>query len=229
MRHKSGISIIIPVIDEEDTISETLESTKGAQGDVEWIVVDGGCRDGSIKKARDLGANVIESVAGRSRQMNEGARAAKGDMLLFLHADTRLPRGWENHIRRILGQDGTVAGAFRLSIDDPFPGLRLIEKLAHFRAARMKMPYGDQAIFMTKETFFEVDGYPEIPIMEDFEMMRRLGRRGRIEIAPATVLTSAHRHREIGFLKTTLVNQGIILAYLFGISPERLSSWYGKK
>ena len=224
-----GISIVIPVINEEDAIGRALESTQGAKGMVERIVIDGGSHDGTVRKAHDLGARVIESTAGRSQQMNEGARAAKGDTLLFLHADTRLPPGYENHIHRILGRDGTVAGAFQLSIDDPFHGLRLIERLANFRSVRMGMPYGDQAIFLAKETFFRVGGFPEIPIMEDFELMRRLRRQGRIEIAPAPVLTSAQRYHEVGFFKTTLINQGIILAYLFGSSPERLSNWYRKR
>jgi rSAM/selenodomain-associated transferase 2 len=224
-----GISIVIPAINEEDRIGQALESTQGAKGVVERIVVDGGSRDGTMKQALVHGARVIESVAGRSRQMNEGARRAQGDILLFLHADTRLPAGYENHVHRILGQYGTVAGAFRLAIDDPFPGLRWIEKLAHFRSVRMGMPYGDQAIFLAKDTFFRVGGFPEMPIMEDFELMRRLRRRGRIEIATAPVLTSARRYHAVGFLRTTLVNQAIILAYLSGIPPERLMNWYRKK
>jgi len=224
-----GISIVIPAVNEEDTIGQALESTQGAKRVLERIVVDGGSRDGTVREALDHGARVIESVAGRSRQMNEGARRALGELLVFLHADTRLPAGYENHVHRILGRSGTVAGAFRLAIDDCFPGLRWIEKLAHFRSVRMRMPYGDQAIFLAKETFFRVGGFPEMPIMEDFELMRRLGRQGRIEIAPAPVLTSARRYHELGFFKTTFVNQAIILAYLCGISPERLSNWYRRK
>ncbi len=224
-----GISIVIPALNEEDAIGQALESTQGAKGVLERIVVDGGSRDGTVKEALDHGARVIESVAGRSRQMNEGAWRAQGNILLFLHADTRLPSGYENHVHRILSRSGTAAGAFRLSIDDSFAGLRWIEKLAHFRSVRMAMPYGDQAIFLAKETFFRVGGFPEMPIMEDFELMRRLGRQGRIEIAPAPVLTSARRYREVGFFGTTLINQAIILAYLCGISPERSSNWYRRK
>jgi hypothetical protein len=137
-----------------------------------------------------------------------------------------LPPGFEHHVREILDRPDTVAGSFRLGIDGGFPGLRLIEWLANFRSVRMGMPYGDQAIFIRSDRFRGAGGFPEIPIMEDFELMRRLRRKGRIGIAPVSVLTSARRYREHGLLRTTWINQLMIIAYLMGVSPRRLARWY---
>ena len=158
--------------------------------------------------------------------MNAGARAAEGKVLLFLHADTRLPPGFEHHVLEILDRPDTVAGAFRLGIDGRFPGLRVIEWLANFRSIFMGMPYGDQAIFIAADRFHRTGGFPEIPIMEDFALMRRLRSQGRIGIARTAVSTSSRRYDESGFWRTTWINQLMIIAYLAGISPARLARWY---
>jgi rSAM/selenodomain-associated transferase 2/rSAM/selenodomain-associated transferase 1 len=221
-----SISIVIPVVDEGDEIRSAIAATRGDPSVVERIVVDGGSTDGSVEKARSCGARVVRSAPWRSKQMNAGAKAAAGDVLLFLHADTRLPPGFERHIREILGRPDTVAGAFRLAIDGSFPGLRVIEWLANFRSIRMGMPYGDQAIFIHADRFHRAGGFPEIPVMEDFEFMRRRRREGRIGIAPASAVTSVRRYRKYGFWRTTWVNQLMIIAYLLGFSPGRLSRWY---
>ena len=145
---------------------------------------------------------------------------------MFLHADTKLPPGFGHHVREVLVRPKTVAGAFRLRIDGVLPGLRVIEWLADFRSICMGMPYGDQAIFLEADRFHKTGGFPEIPIMEDFAFMRKLRREGRIGIAPVSVVTSARRYEEFGFWRTTWMNQLIIIAYLMGISPERLARWY---
>ena len=158
--------------------------------------------------------------------MNAGARASRGDILLFLHADTRLPPGFEHHVREVLDRPDTVAGAFRLGIDGSLKGLRVIEWLANVRSVCMGMPYGDQAIFIEAARFVRAGGFPEIPIMEDFAFMRRLRREGRIGIAPVSVATSARRYNELGFWRATWINQLMIIGYLMGVSPERLARWY---
>ena len=220
------LSIIVPACNEAGSVEAALESTQGAPGTIERIVVDGGSRDETIKRAKARGARVIFSPPGKAKQMNAGARAARGEGLVFLHADTRLPRGFGYHIREILSRPGTVAGAFRLRIQGAFTGLRLIEGLANFRSVRMDMPYGDQAIFLKADRFRRINGFPEMPFMEDFELMRLLRRQGRIGIAPVAAVTSDRRYRELGILRTTGVNQLIIAAYWAGVSPDRLATWY---
>jgi rSAM/selenodomain-associated transferase 2/rSAM/selenodomain-associated transferase 1 len=220
------ISIIIPVRDEAETIVQALASTEDAEYVVERLVVDGGSHDGTVQKARACGAQVLVSPCGRARQMNAGARAATGDTFLFLHADTCLPHGFEHHVRQILGRPGTVAGAFRLRFDGKSPALRLIELLANVRSTSRAMPYGDQAIFLQADRFNRAGGFPEMPLMEDFELMRRLRRQGRIEIAPVAAVTSARRYEQKGALRTAMLNKMIILAYVMGVSPDRLAHWY---
>lgn len=220
------LSIIIPVIDEEDAIESALAGTVGIPLVGERIVVDGGSRNGSVEKARSCGARILTSPPGRSGQMNAGAQAAQGDILLFLHADTRLPPGFEHHVLEVLDRPGTVAGAFRLRIEGGLRGLRVIEGLANFRSIAMGMPYGDQAIFLRADRFLRAGGFPEMPIMEDFAFMRKLRREGRIGIARASVITSSRRYDQMGFWRTTWINQLVILAYLMGVHPERLARWY---
>ncbi|MBI3949705.1 MAG: TIGR04283 family arsenosugar biosynthesis glycosyltransferase [Acidobacteria bacterium] len=219
------ISIIIPTLNEAANIEATLASTRSAS-DVEVIVVDGGSRDNTADLARAGGAKVLTTDAGRAGQMNAGAAAAKGAVLLFLHADTRLPERFDESIGQVLLRPSTVAGAFQLRIEGSEWGLRIIERLANWRSHHWQMPYGDQAIFLRTETFHDIGGFPDLPIMEDFELIRRLRRRGRIAIVPVPIVTSARRWEKMGVLKTTFINQAMIIAHLMGVSPARLARWY---
>ena len=220
------ISVILPTLDEAERVGSALAATRGARHVVERIVVDGGSRDGTRAVARALGARVLETKPERAAQMNLGARRARGDVLLFLHADTILPAGFAWHIQETLSNPRNVAGAFRLGIAGPAPGLRIIERLANFRSVWMGMPYGDQAIFVRASSFAAIGGFPEMPIMEDFELMRRLRRQGRVRIAPSAVRTCGRRYDRIGVLRTTGINQAVIAAYLLGVRPARLARWY---
>jgi hypothetical protein len=152
--------------------------------------------------------------------------AARSDVLLFLHGDTRLPGGFDKHVLSLLTMPGTVAGAFALSIDGPEIGLRIIEKLANFRSRFFQMPYGDQAIFLRASFFRSIGGFPEMPIMEDFVFVQRVKKEGRVAIAPIAVTTSSRRWKKLGILKTTLINQAVLLAYFSGRDPVRLAIWY---
>lgn len=219
------ISIIIPTLNEAGNIKEAIAITQ-LSTNVEVIVVDGGSRDDTVKIAQSLGVKVISSSPGRAMQMNAGAVAASGDILLFLHADTRLPTGFDEMVRTALQQSETVAGAFKLRINASLLSLRWVEWGVNVRSHFCQMPYGDQAIFLTKKVFQEIGGFPELLIMEDFELMRRLKRIGRIVIIPTPVLTSARRWLKKGVFKTTLLNQVVIIAYLLGFSPERIYRWY---
>ncbi len=222
------ISVIIPALNEAEGIEATLrEAERGSN--LEIIVADGQSQDGTEQIARSRGAIVLTTPTGRASQMNAGAALATGDILLFLHADTRLPLGFDVLIRQALAQPNTVGGAFELSIDAPFPGLRRIERLANWRSRRLHLPYGDQGIFMRADVFWGLGGFPDLAIMEDFEMARRLGRRGNIAIVPEPVVTSARRWLARGVGRTTLINQMVIAAYYLGVPPARIARWYRRK
>ncbi|MBN3874379.1 TIGR04283 family arsenosugar biosynthesis glycosyltransferase [Nostoc sp. JL33] len=222
------ISIIIPAINEAGNIKEAIATTQQSIN-IEVILVDAGSKDGTVEIAQSLGVKVISSSLGRAVQMNAGALAASGEILLFLHADTRLPTGFDEMIRTVLQQPGIVAGAFNLRIDASLLSLRWVEWGVNMRSHIYQMPYGDQAIFLTKAVFQQIGGFPELPIMEDFELMRRLKRTGRIVIIPTPVVTSARRWLQKGVFKTTLLNQIVIIAYLLGVSPKRICRWYRRE
>ncbi len=219
------ISIIIPTLNESENIKATLVSTQSSTN-VEVIVVDGGSEDNTVDIAESLGVKVIAGYKNRARQMNAGAMNATGDILLFLHADTLLPANFDAMIRTALQQPSTVAGAFALRINAPDIGLRLVELGVKYRSKLFKMPYGDQAIFITKDKFKDIGGFPELAIMEDFEFIRNLKDLGKITFIPVPVITSPRRWLKKGILQTTLINQFVIIAYFLGISPERIRSWY---
>lgn len=230
MKFIEKISIIIPVLNELKTIAATLASTEPSTN-IEVIVVDGGSVDGTLDLVRSLGATGLSSPAGRAIQMNAGAVVATGDILLFLHADTRLPPEFDTMIRAAMesppaGVQVAVAGAFRLQIDAPASSFRAIERGVNWRSRFLQLPYGDQAIFLRATTFDRLGGFLELPIMEDFDSICRLKRLGHITIIPVPVITSARRWLKHGILKTTLINQIMIVAYLLGVSPQRLLRWY---
>ncbi|NER49269.1 MAG: glycosyltransferase family 2 protein [Symploca sp. SIO1A3] len=222
------ISIIIPVINEATTIKKVLVRLSSIQN-VEVIVVDGGSQDETRTIAQSLGVKVISTTAGRAHQMNIGAAAATGDILLFLHADTSLPPRFDILIRQTLQNAQTIAGAFELRIDAQLRGLRFIEKMVNWRSRFFAMPYGDQAIFLRAATFKQIGGFANLPIMEDFELMRCLKSRGKITILSASVLTSGRRWQKLGVIQTTLINQVVIIAYFLGISPDIIVGWYRGK
>jgi rSAM/selenodomain-associated transferase 2 len=220
------ISIIIPVLNEEKNLGMAIASTRTTPS-TEVIVVDGGSTDGTAALAAALGVTVLSTSAGRAHQMNIGAEAATGDILLFLHADTRLPVGFNDLVcKTLFSEDDIVAGAFSLKIDSTLRSLRWIERGVNWRSRFLQMPYGDQAIFLKADTFHKVGGFPEQPIMEDFELVRRLQQLGKIAIVSAPVVTSARRWLKRGVFRTTLINQLVILGYLLGVNRERLGQLY---
>ena len=222
------LSIIIPTLNEAAAIARTLSHFEGVEN-LEVIVVDGGSIDKTAGLARSQGAKVIQSNPGKAIQMNTGAAAAAGDIIVFLHADTLLPEDFGSQIVSALNKNGVAAGAFQLAIDSTGVGIRIIESMANLRSRFLRLPYGDQALFMKKSQFEKIGGFPELPIMEDFVLIRRLKRQGKIVIVPAAVMTSPRRWLHMGILKTWLINQLIIIAYYLGISPERLNRWYRRE
>ena len=196
---------------------------------MEVILVDGGSSDTTRESAFSAGLRVLTSPRGRARQMNAGAWEAKGEFLLFLHADTLLPDEFADYIPGILSKPGVSAGAFQLKFHPPLPGLQFIEKLANWRARTLQWPYGDQAIFLRADRFRALGGFADIPILEDLDLIRRLRRQGSIAIAPVSVIASSRRWQHYGVWRTSLINQFILAGHLAGISPNRLARWYQKK
>ena len=222
------VSVIIPALNEEARLGETLRAV-GRAAVHQVIVVDGGSGDRTAELARKAGAEVVFHPPGRAGQLNRGAARASGEILLFLHADTILPPDYPDHIRLLLARPHTSAGAFSLALKGTHPGLRLIEGLAGFRCRPSVCPTATRPLFLTADTFWRAGGFPDQALMEDFELVRRLKKLGRIRIAPAPARTSARRWLKMGLLKTTLLNQLIILAYYLNISPDTLARLYTRR
>ncbi|MBI1356711.1 MAG: glycosyltransferase [Acidobacteria bacterium] len=220
------LSVIIPALNEAGRIGRTVRGAL-VPGVAEVLVVDGGSRDGTAEEAAAAGARVLTGVRGRGPQQNAGAREAVGETLLFLHADTTLPPDFPQHVERTLAAPGVAAGAFRFRLDEPGYSLRLVEWMVNRRSHLLQMPYGDQGIFLRRATFEQAGGFPEAPLLEDYELIRRLRRLGRIGIAPAPVVTSSRRWRRLGVWRTTWSNQMCLLAYWLDVSPERIARWRG--
>jgi uncharacterized protein len=220
------ISVIIPVYHEDETLLHTLSHLKAmahAQN-YEIIVVDTHERT-TVERLHVSAVRVAFSNKGRSSQMNEGARKARGELLLFLHADTLLPYHWDQKIESALHV--TKAGAFSLGINDSHLGLFCIETLANLRTQMTKIPYGDQAHFFQASFFRSLGGYVQIALMEDVEMMKRLKKRGeKIALLKSKVLTSPRRWHKEGILYVTLRNRALSFLYWVGVSPIKLSQFY---
>ena len=224
------ISIVIPAIDEAFTINETVSGLKSLRFACapEIVVVDGRSDRSTVGAILEKDVIRLMSAKGRSVQMNAGARVCTGDVLLFLHADTLLPEDAPVLIEKAVVKDGAKAGAFDLGIRSEKSGYRLIEKMVWLRTRLTRIPYGDQAIFVERKFFERLGGYAPIVLMEDVELMRRIKRRGeRIAIIPRKTRTSARRWEKEGIVFCTLRNWLLASLYYAGVSPERLSRFYG--
>ncbi|WP_043484841.1 TIGR04283 family arsenosugar biosynthesis glycosyltransferase [Geothrix fermentans] len=223
------ISVIIPTLDEATQIGPCLDQFAAQLGDWELVVVDGGSRDGTVALAEARGARVIQASGGRGPQMNAGAAAAEGWILLFLHADGRLPPHASRLIHRILACPGIAAGAFRVRHQPHrWTGTwkaRLL-RLADLRSRYTRRPYGDQGLFMNRSIFQAAGGFPPRPLMEDLAMARRLARLGRVHTVREEVRTSGRRFESAPIRAFLCMNTFPVLDRL-GVSPERLKRWYG--
>ncbi len=223
------ISVIIPVFNECQNIRKCIEGILSEGTGSEIIFCDGGSTDGSpdaVEAYRDSCVTLLRTRKGRGTQMNAGASAAGGDILLFLHADTRLDRGWHDAVLRALEDPAVVAGAFSLRIGNPKWRYRLIEYMVKYRCRILKLPYGDQALFMKRNVFERIGGYRDIPLMEDVEIADRLKGAGRIVILDKGAVTDARRWEKEGWLYTSARNQLIRCLYRIGVDPGKLAGIY---
>ena len=214
------ISVIIPVYHEDETLLQTIETLRqnATHNDVEIIVVDT-LEQTTLNRLHVKDIRTGMAPKGRASQMNEGALMAQGDILVFLHADTQLPKAWDILIEKALHVN--KAGAFSLGIDDTHIALRFIETMANLRTKMTKIPYGDQAHFFQASFFKELGGYAKIPLMEDIELMQRIKKQGEtIALLNEKVLTSSRRWHKEGILYTTLRNRVLSFLYWIGVNPK---------
>lgn len=216
------VSVVIPTLDEELLLPATLESVRRDASEV--LVVDGGSADRTRERAAAAGARVVESPRGRGPQLDRGAREARGDWIVFLHADTRLEAGWCTAIRGLA--EGVVGGAFRFALDSTRPGRRYAEWAVALRCRLLGLPFGDQAIFCRREAYAAAGGFPPEPLFEDLAFLLRLRRLGPTALLAPRATTSARRWEQHGALVTTLRNNALVLLFLAGVSPGRLAAFY---
>jgi rSAM/selenodomain-associated transferase 2 len=219
------VSVIIPVLADADEVERLVHQIPPASP-VEVVVVDGGPDPRVDRLERWPHVRLIRAPRGRGRQMNAGAAAATGEWLLFLHADSRLPPGWTEHLRR--APVHAAGGWFRFALDDPAWQARVIERGVRWRVRLFRLPYGDQGLFVRRQVFAALGGFRELPLLEDVDFVRRLVRAGPVFELPLPLLTSSRRWRRDGWFRRSARNVAIISCYFAGVSPGRLARWYGQ-
>lgn len=219
------ISVVIPALDEEAQLADTVASAR-APGVGEIIVVDGGSGDATAHVASQHADLVLSAARGRAAQMNAGAAAARGDVLLFLHADTRLPPGFDAAVLDALADPATASGRFDVRLMPSTLLLRAVAELMNLRSRLSGIATGDQAIFVRRGVFEAIGGFEPIPLMEDIALTRALKRRGRIACLHARVETSSRRWLRDGPLRTILLMWWLRFLYFCGVPPERLRERY---
>lgn len=226
MWRRPYLSVIIPVLNEAKYLRRTIAAARTR--DTEVIVVDGGSQDASADIAMGAGAGVISASTGRAVQQNTGAASARGRVFLFLHADTLLPKGFVARIFETLMDSNVAVGAFGFKTDFGGLGMGLIERAANIRSALFKLPYGDQGLFMTRETFDTLGGFPEVPIAEDLFLVRQAAALGDIKTIASKAVTSGRRWQKSGIVRTTAANYMVAAGCLMGKSPHHLAQLHAR-
>ena len=221
-----SVSVILPVLNEAHILEETLARLVSLDGNAEIIVVDGGSSDGTVSIAGRF-AKVLRSAQGRAAQMNTGAKSARGDVFLFLHADTHLPDGAFTAIENSLIEPEIIGGRFNISLNEKGWQYRMVGYGINLRDRLIQGFTGDQAIFVRKAAFDALGGYRDMPLMEDLDLGRRMCRLGKVARLPMTVSTSARRWKKNGVFRTIVLMWALRLSYLVGLPSRRLSRLYG--
>jgi rSAM/selenodomain-associated transferase 2 len=216
------ISVVIPALNEGAGIAAAIGSAR--DGAEEVIVVDGGSSDATRAVAARAGAIVLDAPASRGVQLDAGAQSASGEWLVFLHADTRLERGWPDALGSL--PPGVVGGAFRFAVDAPGASYRLLEAGVALRCRLLRLPYGDQSLFARRDAYGMSGGFPPFPLMEDVVFVRRLRRTGPLALLPLRALTSPRRWQRAGIVRAALRNWTLLGLYAAGWPPARLAELY---
>jgi rSAM/selenodomain-associated transferase 2 len=221
------ISVVIPALNEGKTVRRCIERVKAEGADCEIIVVDGGSSDNTLEEV-ELFQDVllVQTGKGRGHQLNAGAAAAQGEVLLFLHADTVLEEGWSMAVASAFERDDVAGGAFTFRIDCPGRRYRLTEYWVKLRCRLFILPYGDQGIFVRRDIFDELKGYREIPVMEDVDIVERMRRLGHIAILEKKAYVHARKWIKEGWIRTAVRNQVVMLMYRCGVAPYHLARIY---
>ena len=228
------LSVVIPTLDSEATLPTVLAALVGAasQGLVRQVIIsDGGSRDATLTIADEMGCEVLRGPPGRGLQLGAGARLASHPWLLFLHSDTVLSAGWEEDAAGFIARndaDGTEApqaAAFRFALDDTARRARILESIVAMRCALFALPYGDQGLLISRRHYDALGGFGDLPLMEDVDIVRRIGWR-RIETLPSRAVTSAERYRRDGYALRVVRNAGCLTLYFLGMSPGRIARIY---
>jgi len=226
-----ALSVVIPALEAAAAITgclASLEEARAAFGRLEVIVVDGGSRDGTLGRAAASGARVIAAPRGRGRQLAAGAAMADGQWLLFLHADTRLAPGWASEAAGFANDPANAgcAAVFRFALDHQAAPARRVERLVALRCRLLALPYGDQGLLLARPTYHDLGGFRHLPLMEDVDIVRRIGRR-RLRYLRAAAITSACRYRDAGYLGRGLRNFLCLGLYFLGVPPAFIQRLYG--